>query len=183
MNAGLRIGVLNLGISGNRLLVPGQGASAVSRFNRDVLAQVGVRWVIFSDDPINDLGMTRPPPTGGELIAALRGLIARAHARRLKFLCSTLTPFEGAAYWTVKEEKTREQVNEFLRSKTSGCDAVVDQDLATHDPERPTRFLTAYDSGDHLHPNDAGHASIAQAVPLALFEPSRSAEPAHGTRR
>jgi lysophospholipase L1-like esterase len=183
VNTGLPIGVLNMGISGNRLLVAGNGDSAATRFDRDVLDQSGVRWVIFSDDPINDLGMTRPPPTGGELIAALRSLIARAHARRLKFMCSTLTPFEGAAYWTAEEENAREQVNEFVRSKISGCDAIVDQDRATHDPDHPTRFLPAYDSGDHLHPNDAGHAAIAQAVPLAYFDPGGSAQPEHSRRR
>jgi lysophospholipase L1-like esterase len=173
VNAGLRIGVLNMGISGNRLLVAGNGASAASRFDRDVLEQTGVRWVIFSDDPINDLGMTRPSPTGAELIAALRDLITRAHVRQLKFMCSTLTPFEGAAYWTAEEEKARELVNKYIRSKANGCDAIVDQDRATRDPDHPTRLLPAYDSGDHLHPNDAGHAAIAWAVPLGLFASSK----------
>ncbi|MGA8111652.1 MAG: GDSL-type esterase/lipase family protein [Acidobacteriaceae bacterium] len=167
--AGLPIGVLNLGISGNRLLADGVGASAASRFQRDVLDQTGVRWVIFSDDPINDLGMTRPPPTGDELIAAIRALIARAHARRLQFLCSTLTPFEGAGYWSGEEEISRGKVNAFLRSKASGCDSIVDQDGATHDPAHPALFLPADDGGDHLHPSNAGHAAIARAVPLEFL--------------
>ncbi|HVC90746.1 MAG TPA: SGNH/GDSL hydrolase family protein [Acidobacteriaceae bacterium] len=169
VDAGLKIGVLNEGISGNRLLAAGAGASALSRFQRDVLDQPGVRWVIFSDDPINDLGSTKPPPTGGELIAATKHLIAEAHQQHILFFCSTLTPFEGANYWTPKEEIAREQFNAFVRSMNSGCDAVIDQDRATHDPEHPKRFLSAYDSGDHLHPNDAGHRAIADAVNLPIF--------------
>lgn len=166
---GLNVGVLNLGISGNRLLAPGAGPSAESRFDRDVLQQPNVRWVIFSDDPINDLGLTKPPPSGEELIAGLQRLIARAHAKDIEFLCSTLTPFEGANYWTAEEEEARETFNAFVRSQTSGCDAVVDQDRATHDSAHPARYLAAYDSGDHLHPNDAGHRAIAGAVDIGFF--------------
>jgi lysophospholipase L1-like esterase len=169
IDAGMMIGVLNEGISGNRLLADGAGASAEDRFQRDVLDQPGVRWVIFSDDPINDLGSTRPPPGGEELIAATKHLIAEAHRRHVSFLCSTLTPFEGATYWTPKEETAREQFNSFVRSRKSGCDAVIDQDRATHNPEHPNRYLSVYDSGDHLHPNDAGHRAIAYAVNLSIF--------------
>ena len=173
VGAKLQVGVLNMGITGNRLLVNGNGASALSRFSRDVVAQTGARWVIFADDPINDLGMTRPPPTGKQLIAGIQELIARAHARNITFICSTLTPFEGAGYWTSEEEHAREEVNTFLRRPGSGCDAIVDQDGATHDPDHPARFLPAYDGGDHLHPNNAGHAAIARAVPLSLFKTAR----------
>ena len=177
-DAELRIGVLNEGISGNRLLTNGTGPSAESRFDRDVLAQPGVRWVIFSDDPINDLGSTSPPPTAEALINGIQRLIAEAHQRHVRFFCSTLTPYQGANYWTPAGEAARERINAFLRSKTSGCDAVVDQDAASHDPARPTRFLPAYDSGDHLHPNDAGMQAIADAVNLALFS-----QPATTTNR
>jgi lysophospholipase L1-like esterase len=170
---GLNVGVLNLGISGNRLLASGAGPSAESRFDRDVLQQPNVRWVIFSDDPINDLGSTKPPPSGEELIAGLRRLIVLAHEKDIQFLCSTLTPFEGANYWTSDEEKARETFNGFVRSQTSGCDAVVDQDQTTHDPAHPARYLAVYDSGDHLHPNDAGHKAIAGAVDLGFLAPSR----------
>jgi lysophospholipase L1-like esterase len=169
LDAGLNIGVLNQGISGNRLLAAGAGDSAETRFDRDVLNQPGVRWVIFSDDPINDLGSTAPPPTGDRLIAGIERLIARAHQKQIKFVCSTLTPYQGAAYWTPLGEAAREQINTFLLSRTSGCDAVVDQDAATHDPLHPAQFLPAYDSGDHLHPNDAGLQAIADAVNLSLF--------------
>jgi lysophospholipase L1-like esterase len=176
-NAKLKIGVLNEGISGNRLLVYGTGPSAENRFDRDVLAQPDVHWVIFSDDPINDLGSTRPPPTAEALIAGIKKLVAKAHQRHIQFFCSTLTPYQGANYWTPAGEAAREKINAFLRSKTSGCDAVVDQDAATHDPAHPTRYLPSYDGGDHLHPNDAGMRAIADAVDLALFSQPRKTNP------
>jgi len=168
VNAGVVVGVLNQGISGNRLLADGAGQSASNRFARDVLAQPGVRWVIFSDDPINDLGSGNPP-SGAQLIAALTPLIDRAHQAGIKFLCSTLTPFQGSGGWSAQGEISRGQVNAFIRGATSGCDGVVDQDVATHDPANPTRYLPAYDAGDHLHPNEAGLQAIANAVNLSFF--------------
>jgi len=173
-DAGVKIGVLNQGISGNRLLVAGAGESAEARFERDVIDQPGVHWVIFSDDPINDLGSTRPPPAGDQLIAAIGRLITRAHEKQINFVCSTLTPYQGASYWTPAGEAAREKINAFVRGKSSGCDGVVDQDAATHDPVHPTRYLPAYDSADHLHPNNAGLQAIADAVNLQLFSHSRS---------
>lgn len=170
-DAGREIGVLNEGISGNRLLVNGAGESAVNRFERDVAAQPGVRWVIFSDDPINDLGSTKPQPSADELIDGLKQLIAMAHSHGIKFLCSTLTPYEGAGYWTPAGEVAREQINSYLRSPSSGCDAIVDQARATSDPTHPSRYLPAYDSGDHLHPNDAGLKAIADSVPIDSLVP------------
>jgi lysophospholipase L1-like esterase len=168
--AGRQIGVLNQGISGNRLVADGSGQSALNRFDRDVLAQPDVRWVIFSDDPINDLGSANPP-SSDQLITGLTQLVTRAHQKGLKFLCSTLTPFEGAGYWTPTGETGREAINAFIKGPNSGCDGIVDQDTATHDPAHPTRYLPAYDSGDHLHPNDAGMQAIAKAVDLTLFMP------------
>src|SRR5712691_129024 len=171
-SSGRTVGVLNQGISGNRLLVDGAGQSALNRFNRDVVSQPGVGWVIFSDDPLNDLGSTNPPPTSDQLIAGLRQLISLAHQNGIKFLCSTLTPYQGAGYWTQQGETAREAYNAFVRSSGSGCDGVVDQDTATHDPANPARYLPAYDSGDHLHPNEAGLQAIANAVDLNLFGPA-----------
>lgn len=169
--AGRAVGVLNQGISGNRLLADGAGPSALARFDRDVLGQAGVRWVIFSDDPINDLGVggASGMPSGDALVAGLRQLVERAHAGGMRFLCSTLTPFEGASYWTPQGEAGRATFNAFVRGAASGCDALVDQDAATHDPARPTAFLPAYDSGDHLHPNEAGLQAIAGAVGLGAL--------------
>jgi alpha-L-fucosidase 2 len=103
------------------------------------------------------------------LIAGIERLISRAHEKGIQFFCSTLTPYEGANYWTPSGEAAREQVNAFLRSDKSGCDALIDQDAATHDPAHPTWYLPAYDSGDHLHPNDAGHRAIANDIDLHLF--------------
>jgi lysophospholipase L1-like esterase len=170
VDAGIPVGVLNEGISGNRLLVDGAGESAEKRFAPDVLDQPGVRWVIFADDPINDLGSTRPAPAASQLIKTTRRLITAAHAHHVQFFCSTLTPFEGANYWSSGEEVSREQFNAFVISSGSGCDAVIDQERATHDPDHRTRFLPAYDSGDHLHPNDAGHRAIGDAIDLRLFQ-------------
>ncbi len=167
--AGEQVGVLNAGISGNRLLVDGSGPSAINRFTRDVLDAPGVRWVIFSDDPINDLGSTSPQPTADQLIAGLQQLIAAAHQHGIGFICSTLTPYQGAGYWNQSGETAREAIDSFILGANSGCDGVVDQDAATHDPSAPTWFLPAYDSGDHLHPNDAGYQAIGDAVNLGLF--------------
>ncbi len=91
--------MLNQGISGNRLLADGSGDSALKRFDRDALSQSGVRWIIFSDDPINDLGGANRP-TGDQLIAGLKQLVAKAHAANVEFWCSTLTPFEGSGGWS-----------------------------------------------------------------------------------
>jgi len=173
--AGETVGVLNEGISGNRLLVDGSGQSALNRFDRDVLAQPGVRWVIFSDDPINDLGSTSPQPTSAQLISALQQLISTAHQAGIKFICSTLTPYQGASYWNSTGETAREAYNAYVRSSTSGCDGLVDQDDATHNPSAPTEYLPAYDSGDHLHPNNAGYQAIGDAVNLSLFTPTTEA--------
>ncbi len=164
------IGVLNQGISGNQLLHDGAGQSALNRFARDVLAQPDVKWVIFSDDPINDLGAGAGRPSGDQLIAGLEQLVAQAHAAHLKYLCSTLTPFEGSGGWSQEGETSRGQINAFVRSAASGCDGVVDQDMATHDPAAPTKYLAKYDAGDHLHPNEAGLQAIADSVDLSLFQ-------------
>jgi lysophospholipase L1-like esterase len=166
-NAGRTVGVLNQGISGNRLLADGAGQSAPNRFTRDVLGQPGVRWVIFSDNPINDLGSGATNAT--QLISALQGLISRAHQAGIKFLCSTLTPFNGAGGWSQNGENARGAINSFVRGANSGCDGVVDQDAATHDPSNPIRYLPAFDAGDHVHPNEQGLQAIANAVNLSLF--------------
>ena len=165
--AGYQVGVLNQGISGNNLLRDGGGQAGVLRFQRDALDQPGVRWVIFSDDPINDINNYNPPVSS--LTDGLSQLISAAHARNIKFICSLLTPVKGFRTWTPEKEASRQAVNAFLRSSASGCDGVVDQATATGDPADPDAFLPAYDSGDHLHPNDAGMRAIANAVPLALF--------------
>ena len=180
--AGLGIGVLNEGIAGNQMLGDNgiYGVTPAHRFNRDVANQAGVHWVIMSDDPINDIG-NNPQTPASQLIAALQQVMSLAHQAQLKYLCSTLTPFSGASYWTANGEATREQVNAFIRTPSNGCDAVLDQDTAVHDPNNPQAYLPAYDSGDHLHPNDAGYQAIANTVDLALFSDSTPGAPYGGT--
>jgi hypothetical protein len=167
--SGRTVGVLNQGISGNRLLADGAGQSAANRFERDVLNQPGAHWVIFSDDPINDLISVSPPPSGTTLINAVKPLLERAHDHGTMFICSTLTPFKGWAAWSQAGEDARVAYNVFVRGAGSGCDAVLDQDAATRDPANPQTIRPAYDSGDHLHTNEAGLQAIANAVDLNWF--------------
>jgi lysophospholipase L1-like esterase len=165
------IGVANMGISGNRVLYDGAGSSALARFDRDVLSQSGVRWVMLLEG-INDIGRVGTPspeaPTADDLIAAYRQIVAIAHTHGLKVIGCTLTPYEGAGYSREPGEAVREAVNTFIR--TGGeFDAVVDFEAATRDQANPKRFRASFDPGDHLHPNDAGYQAMADAVDLAIF--------------
>lgn len=169
--AGRSVGVINEGISGNNLYSDASGDSALKRFDRDVLDQAGVRWVMFSDHPLNDIGGGNPEATVPNVIATFQSLISHTHDHGVRFICSTLTPWEGAQAWTPDRETIRAGINAWMRSSDSTCDAVVDQDAAVHDPAQPTKLLAAYDSGDHLHPNDAGYAAMGNAINLDLFGP------------
>ncbi|WP_168790098.1 GDSL-type esterase/lipase family protein [Paraburkholderia aromaticivorans] len=159
--AGMTVGVLNQGISGNDFFTNNAGQAGLRRFNRDVLQQPGAKWVVISDDAINDLN-TDNPSTAPRLIGALRQLIERAHRADIKAICSTLTPFAA----TGAIEAARQDVNAFILSSTSGCDAVLDQAKAVSDPANPAVLLPAYNSGDNLHPNEAGLQAIADAMDL-----------------
>ncbi|MCE7002334.1 SGNH/GDSL hydrolase family protein [Kibdelosporangium philippinense] len=169
VNAGGQFSVLNQGISGNRLLADGAGQSALNRFDRDVAGQAGIRWLIFSDDPINDLTSTNPTVRASELINAARQLISRAHQRGLKFICSTLTPYKGWSAWSPDQETQRVAYNAFVRGSGSGCDAVLDQDSVVRNPNDPATIRPEFDTGDHLHPNESGLRAIANAVDLRWF--------------
>ena len=166
---GAGVAVLNAGISGNRVLGDGAGQSALARFDKDVLLQTGVTHVVVMEG-INDIGVARnnASPSAADLIAAHRQLIARAHARGLRIYGATLTPFEGAGYWTPEGEAKRQALNDWIRTSKE-YDGVIDFDRVTRDPAAPTKFLPAYDSGDHLHPGDAGYKAMGEAVDLALF--------------
>jgi lysophospholipase L1-like esterase len=166
---GAGVAVLNAGISGNRVLGDGAGVSALARFDRDVLMQTGVTHVVVLEG-INDIGIARnnPTPSAEDLIAGHKQLIDRAHARGLKIYGATLTPFEGAPYFTPEGEAKRQALNKWIRS-SGAYDGVIDFDMITRDPAAPTKFLAAYDSGDHLHPGDAGYKAMGDAVDLALF--------------
>ncbi|MDN4058929.1 SGNH/GDSL hydrolase family protein [Massilia sp. YIM B02769] len=183
-----RLGVVNRGIGGDRLLRdPGEqplfGRAALVRFDRDVLATSGVRHLIVLIG-INDIGHpgtgTIPVTetvTAQDLIAGYRQLISRAHAKGIPVYGATLTPFEGTifpGYYSPEKEAVRQAVNNWIRGSDE-FDAVIDFDRAVRDPANPTRMLPAYDSGDHLHPNDLGMQAMANAIPLALFRSSGAA--------
>jgi lysophospholipase L1-like esterase len=167
------VAVLNAGISGNRVLGDGAGVSALARFDRDVLTQTGVTHVIVLEG-INDIGLARsnPSPSVADLIAGHKQLIDRARARGLKIYGATLTPFEGAGYFTPEGEAKRQALNDWIRT-SKAYDGIIDFDRMTRDPSAPSRFLPAYDSGDRLHPGDAGYKAMGEAVDLALFGESR----------
>jgi lysophospholipase L1-like esterase len=167
--------VANSGIGGNRVLSEGAfqaGINALARFDRDALDLPGARYIIVLEG-INDIGNARqnPTPTAQDLIAAHKQLIERAHGRGLMIYGGTLTPFEGAAYFTEVGEAKRQTLNDWIR--TSGTyDGVADFDAATRDPGHPSRFQAQYDSGDHLHPNDAGYRAMGEVIDLALLTPT-----------
>ncbi|PAX06819.1 hypothetical protein CKY28_16585 [Sphingomonas lenta] len=172
------LGVVNAGIGGNRVLLDGIGPNLMARFDRDVIARSGATHAILLEG-INDLGvLTRDAPATpqahrrivAEVTGAYRQLAERARAHGIKLIGGTLTPFVGNDYYHPgpETEADRQAINRFIR--TSGVfDAVVDFDAALRDPANPSRLLPAYDSGDHLHPSEAGYEAMAKAVPLALF--------------
>jgi len=167
------VGVLNVGIGGNRVLNEGAGPSAVSRIDRDILSQSGVRYVIVLES-INDIGRLARNPTPADDITAdqlkwgLKQIADAAHEHGIKIFGATLTPYGGAGYASDKGEQIREAVNDWIR--TSGTfDGVIDFDKITQDPANPTHFNPAYDSGDHLHPKDAGYQAMGSGIDLSLF--------------
>ena len=166
--------VINMGISGNRVLREGAGSSALARFDRDVLSRPGVRWVLLLE-AINDISYTSiaglpatEKTTADELIAGYRMLIARAHMHGISIIGCTLTPFEGVPTFAESGEVMRQTVNKWIR-ESGEFDAVVDFDAAVRDPAAPRRMLAQYDSRDHIHPNDVGNKAMADAIDLKLF--------------
>jgi lysophospholipase L1-like esterase len=160
-----RVGVLNHGLGGNRVLNDGLGPGALARLDRDVLGQPGVRWLIVLEG-INDLG-TRSA-TARDLIIAYEQIILRSHALAIKVYGATLMPCEGSQYSTPELEVARQEVNKWIR-ESGRFDAVIDFDAATRDSGRPSRLSPAADGGDHLHPGARGYAIMAAAVDLKLF--------------
>jgi lysophospholipase L1-like esterase len=182
--AGKHVAVLNEGIGGNRILHDGfgqgtaYGRSALERFDRDVLSEPGVKYLIVMEG-INDIGHGNGAGGPGqeivsaqEVIAGLQQIIERGHEKGLTVIGCTLTPFaiaKAPGYYSPEKDVKRHAVNDWIR--TSGkFDAVVDFDKATQDPQHPDQFLPAYDSGDHLHPGDAGYKAMGEAVDLSLFK-------------
>jgi lysophospholipase L1-like esterase len=196
------LAVLNQGIGGNHLLTDGLGPNALSRFDHDVIAQPGIRYLIVLEG-INDLGMLA---RNGEvprnehdmlvrrILAAYEQMIARAHSHDVKVIGATITPFVGSSYYHPgpSNEADRQAVNDWIRAP-GHFDAVIDFDKVTRDPDHCERLLPAFDSGDHLHPSARGYAAMAQAVPISLFtivetatdsvrHDRRSARQGHGER-
>ncbi|MBV9400563.1 MAG: SGNH/GDSL hydrolase family protein [Bryobacterales bacterium] len=174
-----RIAVINEGISGNRVLKDGAGVSALARFDRDVIGQAGAKWVVILES-INDIGQTlrdgaNPADalTADDLIAGLRQLIERAHTHDIKVIGATLTPYQGAAYYSDKGEEVRMAINQWIRTSKE-FDAVVDFDAATRDADNAKTIRADYNIRDHLHPNDAGYKAMADAFDLSWFAPVRA---------
>jgi lysophospholipase L1-like esterase len=165
------LSVLNEGISGNKILLDGAGPSALARFDRDVLAQSGAKYLLILEG-INDIGRLHGTPDAGltaaDLISALNQMVVRAHAHGIAVIGCTLTPYHGAGYYTENGETIRKALNEWIR--TGGVlDGFVDLEAAVRDPNHPDTFLPTVDPGDHLHPNDAGYKAMGDAIDLKLF--------------
>lgn len=173
--ANIKMGVLNVGIGGNRILADGvgTGVGALARFDRDVLAQAGVTHV-FVFEGINDIQGAPPNPSADELIAGHRQLIERAHAHGLKIYGATLTPFKGWTAFSDEREAKRQAVNQWLRTAKM-YDALIDFDAVVRDPKDPAKERAEFDPGDHLHMNGAGYKAMADAIDLALFKPAAAA--------
>ena len=167
-----RVGVLNAGIGGNRVLSEGAfgaGLNALARFDADVLNRSGVTHVLIMEG-INDIGNARQnaTPTAEDIIAGHKQLVERSRSRGIRLIGATLTPFWGADDYTDVGEAKRQAVNDWIR-KGGAYDAVVDFDLATRDPNDPKKLRADFDSCDHLHLNDDGYRAMAAAVDLTLF--------------
>ncbi len=172
------IAVLNAGISGGRLLKDGMGRAGLARMGRDVLAQTGVRAMVVLLGT-NDIGWPGGPfapqeraMRADELIAGYRQLIAQAHTHNVRVVAGTIPPFGSAlagtpleGHYSPEKDRVRQAVNQWIR-ESGAFDAVVDFDQLLRDPARPSHLQPAMDSGDHLHPGDAGYRAMAAAVDL-----------------
>ena len=166
-----KVGVLNLGIGGNTILRGGLGPTALTRFDRDILDQNGVRWLIIFEG-VNDLGSTRDSTAAFNvakgLIAAYDTMITKAHAQGIKAYGATITPFKKAGYYTTYRDAARNLINEWIR--TSGhFDAVIDFDKTIRDPQDLATILSEAQS-DYLHPNERGYQMMGKSVDLSLFK-------------
>ena len=167
------LGVLNLGIAGNRVLRDGAGVSALARFDRDVLSRTGVRWMTLLEG-INDITFSALPVfsteavTAEDLIGGYRQIIERAHMHGIKVAGATIMPVGGVSTYHESGEAVRQAVNQWIRS-SGAFDAVIDFDALMRDPADPKRLRPEFDPGDHVHPDDKGNERMAQAIDLAIF--------------
>jgi lysophospholipase L1-like esterase len=183
--SGREWGVVNMGISGNRVLGDGAGQSALARFDRDVLATPGVKAVILFEG-VNDLGISyghfegplgaffkalppAPQATADSMIAGYRQLITRARSRGLEVFAATITPYGGAAYYSDEGEAVREAINTWIRTGKE-VDGVLDFDAAIRDPAHPKQIRDGFHPGDHLHGTDSAYEAMAEAIDLGLFK-------------
>jgi lysophospholipase L1-like esterase len=174
--SGRPMGVMNQGLGGNRILHDIRGDSGLRRFDRDVLAQPGVTHAIVllgTNDLRNRWAKPEEEVTAEPMIAGLKQMAVRAHARGIKIFGGTLMPFENETFlvgaWTPAREAVRQAVNAWIRDG-SAFDAVIDFDQGVRDPEHPTRMLPIHDCGDHLHPSDAGYNRMGDIIDLSLFD-------------
>lgn len=176
------VAVLNEGIGGNRVIEDGIGPNGMARFDRDVLASSGVRYVILLEG-VNDLGvLTRDKPASTDqhhqmvasILAAYRQMIERAHEHEIKMIGATIMPYGASGYYhpDAANEADREAINSWIRS-AGHFDAVIDFDALMRDPKQPSRLRKEYDLGDGLHPSAAGYQAMGEAVPLSLFNGGR----------
>ena len=169
------VAVLNAGMGGNRLLRDGIGPNALARFERDVLAVPGARWLVVLEG-VNDIGTAvdarkrgEGAATAADVIGAYRQMIVRAHSHGLRVYFATIMPFEGfAAYSSAQSEADRQEVNRWIRGGGE-LDGVIDFDAIARDPAHPARLAASVDGGDHLHPSAAGYRIMADAIDLSLF--------------
>ena len=184
--AGKEWAVANEAISGNRVLSPGMGESALTRFDSDVLSLPNVKYMLVYEG-VNDLGMQwGPKRTGGpgpipglanspidadQMIAGYKQLIARAHLHGIKVIGSPIGPYKGASYWSPEGEAAREKINDWI-VHSGAFDGVIRLDTAFADPADPQKIREGYHFGDHLHGNDAGYKAAADSIPLGLFKTS-----------
>jgi lysophospholipase L1-like esterase len=174
------IGVLNQGIGGNHLLTDGIGPNAVARFDRDVLGQTGVRWLIVLEG-VNDIGgftrLNDPPPAEHkrfvqQVLASYEQIISRSHEAHIKVIGATILPYTDSGYYhpPASNEADRQTINSWIRTP-GHFDAVIDFDKSIADPHHLDHLAPTYDSGDHLHPSAAGYRTMGEMIPLSLFSP------------
>jgi lysophospholipase L1-like esterase len=167
------VAVLNLGISGNRVLRDGAGLSALARFDRDVLSRTGVRWMTLLEG-INDITFSALPifsseaVTAEDLIGGYLQIIERAHMHGIKVAGATIMPVGGVSTYRESGEAVRQAVNQWIRT-SHAFDAVIDFDALMRDPADPKRLRPEFDPGDHVHPDDKGNEKMANAIDLSIF--------------
>jgi len=169
------LAVVSAGISGNRVLLPAMGPAALARLDRDVLLTPGLSKIILLEG-LNDIGFsgktvmgTEPDLDVAELETGYKQIVNRAHARGIKIIGGTLTPFRGAFYFSEDKELMRKAVNEWIRTSNT-FDGVIDFEAVVRDPVSPDRVKTEFDSGDHLHPNQTGYKAMGEAIDLDLLK-------------